>query len=320
MLDPRHRLYRHDVHCGGRCSGRRRHVFFALVLSLLGATACVFVDDFDKFENRGKGMVDGGAGGTADGGSEAGITVDGGTEVDCTGMTNGTACGSGYICLDDECRVSVCGDGILDAMRDEQCEESNDLSGDGCEPETCRYSCSASSECDDKKLCNGTELCLSEHKCLLGINAADETTCPRDEGDGKCRSGLCAPLTCGNGETDVGEQCDPTAAGTPEGCLADCSWGCAADLDCKVPTRLTAPPPTSCQNILTADSRRDSGAAGAGSQVRPPFCAGTRRAAFAGPWWASGEGRHGGGGVRELPGFGHERRDLVQLHAACEPG
>jgi hypothetical protein len=60
------------------------------------------------------------------------------------------------------------------------------------------------------------------------MDVADQTDCMRaDQSAGKCRSGLCAPATCGNGTVDPGEECDGAS-----GCLADCTWGCLMDAEC----------------------------------------------------------------------------------------
>src|SRR5687768_16657763 len=75
--------------------------------------------------------VDGGD----DGGNDAAM-VD-----DCAGAVDGTPCDAGSICLAGACVTSTCGDGVVDAARGEDCDDMNDATFDGCEPDTCAFTC-----------------------------------------------------------------------------------------------------------------------------------------------------------------------------------
>jgi cysteine-rich repeat protein len=61
------------------------------------------------------------------------ITVNGQAGQKCLGGTpaaDGTPCGTGEICLAAMCKMSVCGDGYVDASRGEQCEPPNTVTCD----------------------------------------------------------------------------------------------------------------------------------------------------------------------------------------------
>lgn len=145
---------------------------------------------------------------------------------------DGTACGAGRICRDGVCRDSYCGDGVTDPGADEVCDDGNAVPGDGCEYD-CRWTCETDALCDDGALCNGVESCdLTRHACRPGVAAADGTPCLRPEGDGVCRGGLCAPIECGDGVVDPGEECDDHNLVPGDGCESDCTWTCEDDGEC----------------------------------------------------------------------------------------
>jgi cysteine-rich repeat protein len=148
-----------------------------------------------------------------------------------TPLANGTACGDGLICLRGACVAGGCGDGTV--AGDEQCDDANDLDGDGCDGD-CTFSCEASPDCDDLLLCNGGETCDAErHVCDAGTPAGDGTPCtPPDGASGTCRGGLCAPETCGNGSVNAGEECDDDNLVPDDGCEADCTWTCETAAEC----------------------------------------------------------------------------------------
>jgi cysteine-rich repeat protein len=76
----------------------------------------------------------------------------------CETSADGTACGDDLVCAGGLCVESVCGDGFVDS-RSEDCEDGNDVAFDGCDPGTCRFSCTEDSQCDDGEHCNGSEGC-----------------------------------------------------------------------------------------------------------------------------------------------------------------
>ncbi len=160
-------------------------------------------------------------------------------EEECTGHTcvpgaaleNGTVCGDGLICLRGACVAGGCGDGTVTG--EEECDDANDVDGDGCDGD-CTWTCETAEECDDLRLCNGTETCDTErHVCLPGVTAGDGTPCTTAAGlAGVCRGGLCAPETCGNGTVDDGEECDDDNLIPGDGCEADCTWTCETAEEC----------------------------------------------------------------------------------------
>lgn len=160
-------------------------------------------------------------------------------EESCTGhacrpgtpLANGTVCGDGLVCLDGACVSGGCGDGVVAGA--EECDDANDVDGDGCDGD-CTWTCEGDDECNDLRLCNGTETCdTGRHVCLAGTPAGDGTPCTTSEGlDGACRGGLCAPDTCGNGAPETGEECDDGNLVPDDGCEADCTWTCEGDPEC----------------------------------------------------------------------------------------
>jgi cysteine-rich repeat protein len=121
-----------------------------------------------------------------------------------------------------------CGNGRVEAGED--CDDGNDTSGDGCEPD-CTYSCTDSSECVDTNRCNGTETCnTSTHTCESGTPMDDGDVCLEDPRS-ICLSGVCVESTCGDGfvDTGAGEGCEPPNEGN---CNADCHFTCTGDEDC----------------------------------------------------------------------------------------
>jgi NADH-quinone oxidoreductase subunit L len=52
--------------------------------------------------------------------------------IDCTVSDDGTRCGPGAICMDEVCAPSACGDGFVDPVRGEQCDDGNRVGGDSC--------------------------------------------------------------------------------------------------------------------------------------------------------------------------------------------
>ena len=123
----------------------------------------------------------------------------------------------------------TCGDGITDP--DEDCDDGNRVSGDGCEND-CAWTCSLDEDCDDGNACSGTETC-SGHLCLDGTPLPDGDPCTTAAGEtGACRGGTCTPVACGNGVVDAGEDCDDGNTIPGDGCETDCTWSCALDADC----------------------------------------------------------------------------------------
>jgi cysteine-rich repeat protein len=145
-------------------------------------------------------------------------TVSGQMVMKCqagTNAANGTACGTGAICLGGQCKNSICGDGFIDAAKGEKCDlGANNGTGQGCSS-TCQFDCTSNANCDDGNVCNGAETCVmamvsgqTVQKCQAGTNASKCTACT----GGLCNGmGACAASTCGDGCVDAskGEKCDP---------------------------------------------------------------------------------------------------------------
>src|SRR4051812_47277397 len=53
----------------------------------------------------------------------------------CTGKPNGSTCSSfaGFLCVAESCVPTSCGDGFVDKTAGEECEDGNDINGDGCD-------------------------------------------------------------------------------------------------------------------------------------------------------------------------------------------
>jgi len=158
----------------------------------------------------------------------------------CAGADDGTTCelegmSGPAICRSQVCTLSTCGDGLVDPDNEEQCDDANEMSGDGCEPGTCTFSCEGDADCEDASVCNGTETCdTASHSCELGTDAPDETACTLEDGSGGgCRSGVCRALGCGNGLPDDGEECDDGNDVSNDGCEPDCTITCMTDEDCE---------------------------------------------------------------------------------------
>jgi len=167
-------------------------------------------------------------------GCGGGTEEDAGTDVDsggasCTGASDGTSCGTDRICLGESCVESRCGDGFIDPARGETCDDGNDVAFDGCEPTSCRATCSESSECDDGVACNGAETC-SDSVCAVGVMEPDGTTCSITGGAaGVCRAGSCVVAGCGDGILAADESCDDGNDADGDGCESDCRFTCEVD-------------------------------------------------------------------------------------------
>jgi cysteine-rich repeat protein len=133
----------------------------------------------------------------------------------CESAEAGVACGENQHCIDHRCVPNYCGDGI--AAGQEQCDDGNQLLGDGCTP-SCRaapLSCGdgllqAPEECDDG---NTYEYDDCSTGCTFNRcgNGAEDAFEECDDGnqvnDDDC-SITCTENRCGNGRVDVGEECD----------------------------------------------------------------------------------------------------------------
>jgi cysteine-rich repeat protein len=122
----------------------------------------------------------------------------------------------------------ACGNGVVDGG--EECDDGNDLEGDGCDGD-CTFSCALDADCRDEDLCNGSEACdPGTHACRAGDPPGDGFVCgnmPRYI----CLEGDCTPSLCGDGFVDggAGESCEPPGTAT---CDEGCRQKCVTNDDC----------------------------------------------------------------------------------------
>jgi cysteine-rich repeat protein len=137
---------------------------------------------------------------------------------------DGTACDRGGsmmtrdICRGGSCLPSQCGDGYLDAMAGEACDDGNSVNADGCDTD-CTFSCQTNEDCDDGLVCDGSETCDGpSHRCTAGTAQPDGTP---------CATGLCLGGVCGGGS-------DGGTGGHDGGGLMTCvrDRDCATDEQC----------------------------------------------------------------------------------------
>ncbi|MEZ4325072.1 MAG: MopE-related protein [Polyangiales bacterium] len=158
-------------------------------------------------------------------------------EVRCEEEPDGTECGDmtdgiRRVCLSGTCRLSQCGDGYTDTENGEECDDDDDVAGDGCEPSSCLFSCKVDADCDDGNLCTGAETCdLATHTCMPGTPGTGTPCTQPDNDPGVCNMGLCVPEGCGDGVLD-GEECDDGNLFDNDGCDSNCTFSCTADADC----------------------------------------------------------------------------------------
>ncbi len=118
----------------------------------------------------------------------------GDNKLDDVDIANGEECDNGGVDTSSErngctleCkRVNYCGDGIIDKTAGEDCDDHNNVPGDGC-----------------------------SDNCIIETGF----TCIVEQG-----KSVCAPIACGNGvlEADKGESCDDKNRIANDGCAANC--------------------------------------------------------------------------------------------------
>lgn len=187
------------------------------VLGALASGCSVLVDGAIRDRDAGgDGDLDGGGGGI----------------ISCAGLADGTMCGGGRVCIDEACEISECGDGVVDPALGEECDDANDVPGDGCEAD-CDFTCEDDSDCDDELPCTGVETCGGDHTCVAGTPLGSGASCEQPGGeDGVCRGTDCVPAGCGNNLVDAGEECDDGNPTDGDGCDADCTYSCESDAEC----------------------------------------------------------------------------------------
>ncbi len=152
-------------------------------------------------------------------------------------------CGVGQTCnVDGYCDQTpdgdLCGNGILDEFRGEECDDGAANAEDG----ACRPDCTLPSPC-------GNELLDAGEECDKGSANADNAACKSDCTDQVCGDGFvgpgeacdagvpggddqcsaaCALISCGDGELDPGEECDDGETGS-ESCTTLCTMSVCGD-------------------------------------------------------------------------------------------
>lgn len=116
--------------------------------------------------------------------------------------------GDGLICVD-----TGCGNFVVETGED--CDDGNDVTGDGCERD-CTFSCTADADCADGNVCTGNETCdASMHRC----STTGPLACTPPSA---CHAGRCDPVDgCLFRLIDMdGDGHAPTALGA---CGTDCN-------------------------------------------------------------------------------------------------
>ena len=126
------------------------------------------------------------------------------------------------------CPAQTCGNGVMEGT--EQCDDSNVVSGDGCDANCTTTACgngiaTAGETCDDGNVVSGDgcDVNCTPTGCGNGVATAGETCDDGNavEGDG-CDSN-CTASACGNNITAPGEMCDDGNVVSGDGCDANCT-------------------------------------------------------------------------------------------------
>jgi len=122
----------------------------------------------------------------------------------CCGDTGGNLVSCSASQCDSSCGIDHCGDGSLDLIDGEECDDGNLLNGDGC---------SASCSLETQQPICGDGILDTGESCDDGNNL---------DGDGcSAQCSIEAPV-CGNNLIEVGEQCDDGGTVSGDGCDAFC--------------------------------------------------------------------------------------------------
>ncbi|HEY3496211.1 MAG TPA: DUF4215 domain-containing protein, partial [Polyangiaceae bacterium] len=163
-----------------------------------------------------------GAGTGGDSAGSAGRTVgQGGTAVIVVTPSAGNAATGA-----DTSAPSVCGDGKVDPMRMEECDDRNVASTDGCS-ETCTlepgWSCPFPGVACEAATC-GDGIRVGKEACDFGATPAegcDPVTCTVTPGYA-CDATGCHLTVCGDNVAEGSEGCDDGNNGWGDGCAPDC--------------------------------------------------------------------------------------------------
>ena len=133
-------------------------------------------------------------------------------DQDCNGSDLACICGDGTVDIDESCDTGgqsascetncttpICGDGILNIIAGEVCDDGNTVAGDGC-----------NAACTSNETC-GNGIQDSEEECDV---AGTSSSCDDD----------CTFAECGDGKINAvaGEECDDGNTNNIDGCSANC--------------------------------------------------------------------------------------------------
>jgi cysteine-rich repeat protein len=144
----------------------------------------------------------------------------------CVGEADGSECRinglDGFVCDQQVCLQSECGDGILDVHTGEECDDGNHVDDDEC-PNNCTLNC-GNGTVNPGEQCDGNDL-HAETCTTRGFDSGQltcELNCTFDESQ-------CA-VECGNGVVHNTEGCDDDNNTAGDGCSATCEveagWQC----------------------------------------------------------------------------------------------
>ncbi len=147
--------------------------------------------------------------------------VDAGEECDDGNNLNGDGCSA-------VCVTEFCGDGTMQGT--EQCDDGNNVDGDGCSAACVLESCGdgvvqAPEQCDDGNNVDGdgcSAACVTEF-CGDGTMQGAEQCDDGNNVDGDGCSAACVLESCGDGVVQAPEQCDDGNNVDGDGCSAACA-------------------------------------------------------------------------------------------------
>lgn len=148
-----------------------------------------------------------------------------------------TPCSSAAVpegeCRGGACVPEGCGDEAVEGI--EECDDGNQIPGDGCEP-TCTFSCEADEDCSDGDVCNGAETCnLTTHACVMGTSLECDAEDECSQGSCDSVTGCTTVLIDADGDRyapatlPCGTDCDDTRADVNPGQVELCD---DVDQDC----------------------------------------------------------------------------------------